>query len=381
MCRRRMSACHRIVLVPGFFGFANLGELRYFGHVRDFLRIACPRAGITPEIHVVRTYPTSSLRRRAARVLDTLATAPGAGPLHLIGHSSGGLDCRLLASPGVRLPGDLDVEAVTASLESVVTVSSPHYGTPTAAFFTSLLGQRLLSVLSLVTIYVLRFGPLPIGIALRLGAAFARVDHRLGINSALLDQLFDQLLGDFSPERRLAIETFFGEVTSDQDLMPQLTPEGMDVFNAATRDRPGVRYASVVGMGRQPGIRSAFAAGFDPAAQATHLLYLALHRLASRTTTSHLPQLTTPQSQRLAAAYGELPSVHANDGVVPTLSQVWGEVIHAARGDHLDVLGHFRGPAHDPPHYDWLTSGSGFDRAGFEALWTAVVGWIAAGGS
>ena len=32
---RRASVTHRIYLVPGFLGFSNLGELRYFTHVRD----------------------------------------------------------------------------------------------------------------------------------------------------------------------------------------------------------------------------------------------------------------------------------------------------------------------------------------------------------
>jgi len=68
----------------------------------------------------------------------------------------------------------------------------------------------------------------------------------------------------------------------------------------------------------------------------------------------------------------------ANDGMVPTLSQVRGTVVHAAWADHHDVIGHFHQPQHVPPHLDWLTSGTGFDRAGFEATWSDVVGWIVA---
>src|SRR5207249_10481529 len=82
------------------------------------------------------------------------------------------------------------------------------------------------------------FGRLPISVVAKLGALFARLDDHVGLNSALLDQLFGQLLADFSPARRGAVETFFAEVSKDQALLPQLTPEGMDVFDAATRDRP-----------------------------------------------------------------------------------------------------------------------------------------------
>ena len=64
---------------------------------------------------------------------------------------------------------------------------------------------------------------------------------------------------------------------------------------------------------------------------------------------------------------------------MPTRSQAWGRVLHAAIADHLDVLGHFRDASHDPPHVDWLVTGSGFDRARFEALWSDITRFLAAG--
>jgi len=369
-----------IYLVPGFFGFANLGELRYFAHVRQFLRDACRAAGLEAVIYDIRPPPTASLPRRASRLLEAIAaTLPrGSTAVHLIGHSSGGLDARLLASPGVALPAARDVERVVARLRSVVTVASPHHGTPVASFFTGLLGQRALRLLSLVTVHALRFGHPPLAVMLRLGAVFARLDRHLGVNSALLDQLFDQLLADFSPGRRRAIGRFLGEVRSDQALLTQLTPEGMEVFNALARDRPGVRYGSVVTSARPPGMRSLLATGFDPAAQATHALYQALYRLAASRTGREPPSLTRAQARTLARAYGQVPDAAANDGVVPTLSQVWGDVIHAARGDHHDVIGNFDDPRHVPPHFDWLATGTGFDRPAFEALWTDVARYLAA---
>jgi len=63
---------------------------------------------------------------------------------------------------------------------------------------------------------------------------------------------------------------------------------------------------------------------------------------------------------------------------VPTRSQPWGEVIAAVQADHLDVVGHFGDPAHDPPHIDWITTGSGFTTERFEALWAAVVDFMLA---
>ena len=371
----------RIYLVPGFFGFTNLGELRYFGHVHRFLGETCRRFGLDVQVHAVHTPPTSSLRTRAARLLDAIAATarPGDGALHLVGHSSGGLDVRLLLSPGVSLPTTLDVDRVVARVRTAVTVAAPHHGTPVASFFASLLGQQLLQLLSLTTIYVLRFGHPPIAVLLKLGAAFARLDRRLGVNSALLDQLFGQLLGDFSARRRRVIGRLLEDVRADQALLTQLTPEGMDVFNASTRIRPGVRYGCVVTQARPPGVRSTMAAGLDPTAQASHAVYQGLYRLAGRSARIRWTAPTPTQARALARAYGAVPDPTANDGLVPTLSQLWGDVIHAVRGDHLDVVGHFDDPAHDPPHFDWLATGTGFARADFEALWTAVARWVCAG--
>jgi hypothetical protein len=51
--------------------------------------------------------------------------------------------------------------------------------------------------------------------------------------------------------------------------------------------------------------------------------------------------------------------------------------VHAAWADHHDALGHFHGPHEVPPHFDWMASGSGFDRRHFEALWDDVVAFMA----
>jgi len=364
-----------VYLVPGFFGFANLGELTYFGHVRDTLAATL---GPGTTVHAVRTPPTASLPRRAAHLARTIAqTARGGGPVDLVGHSSGGLDARLLLSPGVVLPGRVDVEAIARRVRTVVTVATPHHGTPVASFFASVQGQRLLQLLSLSTIYVLRFGSLPLAALLRLGAAFARGDRHLGVNSALLDQLFDQLLANFGAGRRRAVGRLLEEVHADPALVQQLTVEGMAVFDALARLRPGVRAGSVVTLGQPPGVRSTLAAGLDPSAHATHALYGVLHRLAGRATEDP-PALDRAQTAALRRAYGSVPTAEANDGVVPTRSQVWGTVVHAAAADHLDVIGHFADATHVPPHFDWLASGSEFDRTRFEAVWRNVARFLTA---
>lgn len=368
---------HRVYLVPGFFGFTNLGDLAYFGHVRAALAAVLAARGVAAEIHVVRTLPTASLRRRAARLAETIAaTAGAAGPIHLVGHSSGGLDARLFTAPGVELGTEAPVARLAARVESIVSVATPHHGTPVASFFASLLGQRILGLLSLATMQVLRSGRLPLAVVLGLGRAFARVDRLAGKRIALLDQLMTQLLGDFSPGRRNAVDRLFREMREDQSLLVQLAPESMDVLNAVVRDRPGVRMGSVVTSARRPGVGSAMAAGFDPSSHATHAIYVALAGLAAAGPRGWNPPATSEQAAVLRRAYGAMPPPQANDGVVPTRAQVWGRVIRAVRADHLDVIGHYRDPGGEPPHYDWLTTGSGFDAEAFAGVWGEVAEFV-----
>jgi hypothetical protein len=66
-----------------------------------------------------------------------------------------------------------------------------------------------------------------------------------------------------------------------------------------------------------------------------------------------------------------------NDGVVPTLSQLHGRLLHVACADHLDVVGHY---TLSERAGDWLPSGAGFTPEGFEATWEAVAAAIAGRG-
>lgn len=369
-----MPGAHHVLLVPGFFGFATLNEFAYFAHVRDFLAEALPRAGVKGEVQVVHTIPTASLNRRAALLAETMARLlDGKDDVaSIVGHSSGGLDARLVVTPDARLPTQVDVERCARSVRAVVTVATPHHGTPVAHVFNTLMGQQLLKLLSVATIYALRAGRLPLGAVLRLARAFRWRDAPGGV----VDQLWVELLHDFSAERRKAIEDFFHDVGADRDLVAQITPAGTDVFNAATQDRPGVRYGCVVTRARPPGLRSFLGAGLGAYAHATHALFVALYRLAARTP----PERVHASRQAIAAlsrAFRSPVDARVNDGMVPTLSQVWGEIIRAVWADHHDVIGHFHHPTHVPPHFDWLSSGTGFTRPRFEALWRDVADFVA----
>jgi len=373
-----MPVKHHVYLVPGFFGFANLGELVYFGHVRAFLEAELARRGVDAQVVTVLSHPTASIRVRTQDLLEVLQKTAGEddGAIHLIGHSTGALDARLLVTPATSLDSAIDPEPFAARVRSITSISGPHAGTPLATFFLGFFGHQFLKLLSLFTVYVLRFGRIPLSVAFHVGGLLTRHDDKLGWRQTILDQVFTELLADFSPERQQALSRFFSEVGQDTSLIPQLTPEGMALFNAATPDRPGVRYGSIVTKASPPSLRSRLATGLDPYAQLTHSVYSLLYRRTQRMPAHALPALTAEQSVALVQAYGSMPTARANDGIVPTRSQVHGQILGAIRADHLDTIGHFEEPSTTPPHVDWLISGSGFRRLQFERVWRDITDFV-----
>lgn len=368
---------YHIFLVPGFFGFANIGGLTYFHHAHNVLAKALAGSGAEVSITPVKTSPTASITRRAVRLAETIAAEAGSSdaPIFIIGHSTGGLDARLLSSLDTKLPTTLDVASMRRRIRAVVSVASPHQGTPMATFFNGVMGQKLLLLLTLLTIYSLRFGRAPLGVLTRLGSIFTRLDDLVGLDNTILDQLYANLLDDFTEDRREEVQRFLKEVSEDQSLIPQLTPEGIDLFNAGATDNPAIRYGCVVTQARRPGLRSTLELGLSPYDQLTHVLFRSLHWI----TRGHKQREALPEPWRAAlkAAYGELPDGDSNDGVVPTLSQLHGELIRAVWSDHLDVVGHFNDPLLQPPHVDWIATGSQFDRRALELVWGDIAHFLA----
>jgi triacylglycerol lipase len=66
-----------------------------------------------------------------------------------------------------------------------------------------------------------------------------------------------------------------------------------------------------------------------------------------------------------------------SDGLVPTLSQVWGEVLYFAQADHLDVVGQFGLSTEAAATGDWIPSFSPFGPTQFSELWDSVARFIA----
>lgn len=363
-----MSA--RVYLVPGFFGFSQFGDIDYFYRVEEILTEALATRGLNAKVMQTRTLPTGSIRARADLLLsEILASGGDEGVVHLLGHSTGGLDIRLLATPGVQLrPSDAE-EALGQRIASVISLCTPHFGTPLARFFTTLQGRHILRTLALLATSSKGRGSIVMGIqALRI---VARLDDRIGLPRNFLDRLVDRTLSTVSSRKDDPFFGFLEDISEDQGAVIQLTPEGTDLFNAAVVDRPGVDYRCVLAAAPPRGERS-LERRFHPAQIALFRLFRLMYRLTSNAPTAY--PYPSPTPDELLPWAEDIPFAldpKANDGVVPTLSQLYGRPITAVVGDHLDVVGQFSWQK-DDVFADWLPSGSNFDEARFRRLWDKV---------
>ncbi len=380
---------HRVYLTPGMFGFARLASFDYFVHVKHELERRFGDAGQGVEVHVVDVAPTASVCRRAARLAEVVErTAGDDGPIHLLGHSTGGLDARLVASPGVRLSNSGEPPRWLPRLRSITMMNTPHFGTPLASFFATSKGQRALYALSAFTIIGLSLGRRPLAVASMLIAMVGRGDHALGLELHLMDKLVDSLLGMLDEARSPEVRAFLDAIKDDQGAVLQASPEAMDLMVAGIADQPGVAYQSTASMAPTPSAKKWLGTLRSPWRTTSLTLFTTLHTITSRFGKRYPCAAMSEDADKgvafagvdtealLTRLLGEAPDLHANDGIVPIRSQLWGTLIWAGLGDHLDVLGHYRDdrPANGAElrHHDWLTSGSAFGHADFEALMAAV---------
>src|SRR5580704_7114834 len=171
------------------FGFGRLASYDYFVHLERALSASLRAAGDEVSTWVVDVAPTASVRSRAAKLAELVAATcdDGQGPIHLVGHSTGGVDACLVATPGVRLPCDDHALAWLPRLASVTTLSTPHLGTPLASFFATVSGQRLLYALSALTYVGLTIGAPPLAAASALVVAIGRLDRAVGLEIRVID--------------------------------------------------------------------------------------------------------------------------------------------------------------------------------------------------
>jgi triacylglycerol lipase len=376
---------HRVYFSPGMFGFGKLGAYDYFAHVEAAVSKHLRDAGCEVQTFVVDVPPTASVRRRAARLAELVSRTceedGELGPIHIVGHSTGGLDARLLASPSAVLPVDKETMRWLPRLASVTTMNTPHFGTPLASFFATVSGQRMLYAVSALTIIGLTVGAPPLAAASAIVVAIGRLDRALGMELTILDRTTDALLRVLDDTRSKEVRMYLDAIRDDQGSVIQLTPEAMDLFQAGIENRPGVVYQSTASMAPAPSPTRWMRTLGGPWSVISAPLFATMYGITARYDDRYpcaAPHAGVDAELLLVKAFERAPGARVNDGVVPLRSQIWGKLVWAGYGDHLDVLGHFRdelatsSKRADDSHIDWLSSGANFDRAAFRELMHAI---------
>lgn len=122
-----------VLLLHGFFQTRNIWEvmedrLRYDG----FSVMSFDLGGL---LFRFNTHPVDNLARLVAEKIEGLAARHGFDGLHIIGHSKGGLIARRYVQ---HYGGDKRVK-------SLISLGTPHHGTPTALVGVGLMGMGLMS--------------------------------------------------------------------------------------------------------------------------------------------------------------------------------------------------------------------------------------------
>ncbi|MFW6051523.1 MAG: esterase/lipase family protein [Myxococcota bacterium] len=277
-----------IVLAHGFFGFDELlGIIDYWWQIPAALEMA----GET-QVFVTAVDPFNGSDVRGgeliAQIEDILATT-GHRKVNLIGHSQGGLDARVVAHERPDL------------VASVLTVATPHGGSPVADLVETLSGPVL--------------------------------DELLGILAEMLGTLYGQ------PTE--------AEVLAALDLFSE---DGIAAFNATYTDSPGVAYYSVTGTSDLTS-PSAGPCEVSSAPTAVSRWY------GERDPIDSFLYLTEDLID--GNPVGTYPNVHPNDGLVRVEDAQWGTFLGCVPADHLDEVGQLLG---DSPGWSALYGTNDFDH-------------------
>ena len=380
-----------VFLVPGFLGFESLGGLDYFIDVEDLVKQKLSAPGITVNVYPTEPKPAASLYRRAARLAEEVADhhSMDATSVHFVGHSTGGLDIRLLLSPEnaverelkKKAGGDERARSVLDAIQktrSATSVATPHFGSPIASLALRLDADLIVRRLSKA---LERPG---------LSVFLAKVLDLAGLATSLFSGLprgesfYDWITGDVLSGPPEKIVEYVQHVAADTGALRNLTQEGADLANALLIDRPEVRYGSIITGTPKPGW---FVKTDDPLLLLNTAIYGRVWRIVAKENPNY-PY--SPLSQDISRIHaddfesgydvGKLQiDEDTSDGVVPTASQAYGTILGVFASDHLDCVGHFPHRRSDGKQVTgWVRSGAAFDGDRFELLWARVCDFIAA---
>ena len=319
--------------------------------------------------------------------------------VHFVGHSTGGLDIRMMLSPGGAIDTGRDFTKDSHSdegvyltpaerqnlpdlikkIRSATSVATPHRGTPIANFAMRFAADRLLR-----GIHHCSERPLPEFI-LKEGLAFTSCVTK-PIKPFLCETSFlNWIVGTILSADPDKVVQYVQQAGEDVGALRNLTQEGMDMGDALLVDREGVRYGSIITGTNKP--TDMIATG-DFLMWWTTAFFRVARFLVSRKNDDYA-YITDDLEKTMRKFYcqdridhpevGDLEiNDQTSDGIVPTLSQPYGEILGVFASDHLDCVGHF-------PHFrengkavsGWVRSGAGFNEERHNLLWTRVADFIA----
>lgn len=360
-----------IVFVPGLLGFGAFGPkgrplIEYFFHVLDTLERVTGVPGLARRCIVHEPPPTGPLSARVSSLAHTLdgllrEGLPELGAVarvHLVGHSTGGLDARLLVNqryPSIGGPSASEQRALLERIGSVVTLSAPHGGAPFAKrispYVDNLIGKDLLVAAYLASIVAASGRALPGGPLIN------------GPVERLKLLLFGRV-AESGPVVAEQVRRFIDHVRADVRLFDDLQPDAMRSLQEHLREGDTWPIHSFMTTAPKPSWWSTLRGG------GAALLYAWAWGQAKPLGHDGAP---FPRGEWLGDPDPSLEHPFANDGVVPTSHQAYASSatrqplpMHV-RADHVDVIGHFANIGET-----FFDSGAGMSVQRFEALWREI---------
>jgi len=269
----KLGPPYPVVLCHGFFGFeelAGIDGLTYFYNVPERLAEDGETLVYTPAVD-----PFNSSDYRSDQLIDIIENdilaETGHEKVVLVGHSQGGLDARAVASKRPDL------------VAAVVTVATPHHGSPVADIALGLVEDP---------------------------ASAAILD---AIVQVLGGPLYDQV----------------GDETSIAKALYLFSKPGIAEFNAKYKDSPGVFYASITG-------RTDNSLGGQDCAADVELPWVDAWKGEKDPTD---PLFSVFEAMLDGGFAGTVP----NDGLVRAADARWGEFWGCVPADHMDEVGQLVG--------------------------------------
>lgn len=291
-----------IVLAHGFFGTDQfIDVVDYWWQVQDALAADGETQVLVGDVDPFNDSTTRGHQLEAE--IEQYLAQTGYAKVNIIAHSQGGLDARVVAAERPDI------------VASVVTLSTPHEGSPVADLALGLLdnpfGRQLVPALADL------LGP----------AVYDRYDTNSDIFAALY----------------------------------QFSGQGIAEFNAAYPETPGVPFFSIAGRSDLTGAGVADCEAANPPAFITRW---------SHERDPIDPLLALFEDYLDGNPLGTWPSFIPNDGLVRAADARWGTFLGCLPADHLDEIGQLLG---DRPGCTWLTGCNHFDH---RQLFVDLVRWL-----